>query len=100
MSCRRGALRLPSHRLATRSAPMTEDQFQGVGGLKIFTRAWRPATSPRGVVVIVHGFTSHSGQYMWAADQLVAGGYAVYALDHRGRGKSDGERFFVQRISE
>ena len=79
---------------------MTEDQFQGVGGLKIFTRAWRPAAPPRGVVVIVHGFNSHSGQYMWAADQLVASGYAVYALDHRGRGKSDGERFFVQRMSE
>jgi acylglycerol lipase len=79
---------------------MTEEHFQGVGGLKIFTRAWRPATPPRGAVVIVHGFNSHSGQYMWAADQLVASGYAVYALDHRGRGKSDGERFFVQRISE
>jgi acylglycerol lipase len=79
---------------------MTEDQFQGVGGLKIFTRAWRPATQPRGVVVIVHGFNSHSGQYMWAAEQLVASGYAVHALDHRGRGKSDGERFYVAKFAD
>jgi 7,8-dihydropterin-6-yl-methyl-4-(beta-D-ribofuranosyl)aminobenzene 5'-phosphate synthase len=27
--------------------------FQGGGGLNIFTRSWRPAGRPRGVVVIV-----------------------------------------------
>jgi alpha-beta hydrolase superfamily lysophospholipase len=63
-----------------------------VGGLGIFYRSWRPAGKARGVVV--HGFNSHSGQYTWVAEQLVAGSLAVYALDLRGRGKSDGERFY------
>lgn len=75
--------------------------FAGVGGLKIHTRAWRPAEgAPKAVVVISHGFNSHSGQYDWAASQLAAAGYAVHALDHRGRGHSEGERFYVQRFDD
>lgn len=80
---------------------MNESFFEGVGGLKIFTRSWRPAVGkPRAIVVIVHGFNSHSGQYLWVAEQFVANGLAVYALDLRGRGKSEGERFYVEKIED
>ncbi|HXT99785.1 MAG TPA: lysophospholipase [Polyangia bacterium] len=79
---------------------MTEGSFEGVGGLRIFTRAWRPAGRPVAVVVIVHGFNSHSGQYDWVAEHFVSNGLAVYALDHRGRGKSAGERFFVETFDD
>jgi acylglycerol lipase len=75
--------------------------FQGVGGLNIFARAWHPETQPtRAVIVIAHGVNSHSGYYEWAAQQFTTAGFAVYALDHRGRGQSDGERFFVNSIDE
>ena len=79
---------------------MNEGRFEGVGGLRIFTRSWRPQGKPRAVVVISHGFNSHSGHYLWAAEQFVAHGLAVYALDHRGRGKSDGERFYVEKFAD
>jgi acylglycerol lipase len=79
---------------------MREQTFEGVGGLEIFTRAWRPVERPRGVVVIVHGFNSHSGYYEWTAHQLVARGFAVYALDLRGRGRSDGKRFYVDKFKD
>jgi alpha-beta hydrolase superfamily lysophospholipase len=79
---------------------MNESSFQGVGGLKIFTRSWQPAGKPRAVLVIVHGFNSHSGQYLWAAEQFAANGLAVYALDLRGRGRSEGERFYVEKIDD
>ena len=79
---------------------MTEGRFEGTGGLNIFTRSWRPTGKPRGVVVVVPGFNSHSGYYDWVADQLVAKGLAVYALDLRGRGKSDGERFYVAKFAD
>ncbi len=75
---------------------MKESSFEGVGGYKIFTRSWMPSGTPRAVLVISHGFNSHSGHYVWVAEQFAAKGLAVYALDHRGRGKSDGERYFVQ----
>jgi acylglycerol lipase len=77
---------------------MAEETFKGVADYNIFFRAWRPASKARGVVVIVHGFNSHSGQYLWAAEQLVSNSLAVYALDLRGRGKSDGERYFVDKF--
>ena len=79
---------------------MNTSTFEGVGGLKIFFRSWRPEQGARGVVVIAHGFNSHGGHYEWVGEQLVASGYAVYALDHRGRGKSDGERFFIEKVGE
>ena len=77
-----------------------EESLDGAGGLKIFTRSWRPEGNARGVVVLSHGFNSHSGYYLWVAEQLLASGLAVYALDYRGRGKSDGERYYVEKFSE
>jgi alpha-beta hydrolase superfamily lysophospholipase len=84
----------------TETNQMKESSFTGVGGLKIFTRIWQPEGTARGVIVIVHGFNSHSGQYLWAAEQFASKGLAVYALDLRGRGRSDGERFFVEKIED
>jgi alpha-beta hydrolase superfamily lysophospholipase len=77
-----------------------EERVLGPGGLGIFVRWWQPASRARGAVVICHGVNSHSGYYLWAAEQLVADGLAVYALDLRGRGHSDGERFYLDRISD
>jgi len=79
---------------------MTEGSFKGVDGIKIFTREWQPAGKPHAVVVISHGFNAHSGQYEWVAQQFVSKGLAVYALDHRGRGRSEGERFFVKKFAD
>ena len=77
-----------------------EQHLQGAGGLSIFMRSWRPAGTARAVVVIVPGFNSHSGYYGWVASQLVAANLAVYAVDLRGRGKSDGERYYVDQFSD
>src|SRR5262245_63999515 len=79
---------------------MNEERIEGAGDLGIFVRSWRPQSNARGVVVIVPGFNSHSGHYAWVAEQLTASGLAVYAVDLRGRGKSDGERFYVESISD
>lgn len=51
-------------------------------------------------MVIVHGFNAHSGQYQWVAEQLTGVGLAVYAPDLRGRGQSDGERFYVDKFDD
>ena len=51
---------------------MKESTFEGVGGLKIFYRSWQPEGKTRGVVVIVPGFNSHSGQYLWVGEQFAA----------------------------
>lgn len=79
---------------------MKESTFEGVGGLKIFTRSWQPEANPRGVVVIVPGFNSHSGQYLWVGEQFAARGLATYAIDLRGRGRSEGERWYIEKIED
>jgi len=79
---------------------MNEETLVGVGGLEIFTRVWRPDGKARAVMVIVPGFNAHSGQYQWVAAQLVSHGLAVYAVDLRGRGRSAGERFYVDKIGD
>ena len=82
------------------SANSTNETFDGTGGLKIFVRSWRPQGRPRAVLVICHGVNSHGGQYRWPAEQFVNSGLAVYALDLRGRGRSEGERFYVESVAE
>jgi len=77
-----------------------EELVGGPGGLKLFVRSWRPESRARAVVAIVHGVNSHSGYYHWAGERLAAQGLAVYALDLHGRGKSDGERFYLEKMSD
>lgn len=77
-----------------------ERTFEGVGGLNIFMRSWQPEGTPRAVTVLVHGFNAHSGYMAWPAEQFVGAGFAAYALDLRGRGKSEGERFYVEEFSD
>jgi alpha-beta hydrolase superfamily lysophospholipase len=78
----------------------SEEQVESIGGLKIFVRSWLPEGKPRALVVIVPGFNSHGGQYVDVATQLAARGLAVYTLDLRGRGRSDGERFYVESFAD
>lgn len=79
---------------------LTEEVFEVSGGLRIFVRSWRPEAKPRAVIVICHGVNSHGGQYVWVAEQFLKNGFAVHALDLRGRGKSEGERFLVESVSD
>lgn len=80
--------------------PVIEEYLQGAGGLRILVRSWLPDRPPVASVAIVPGFNSHGGYYVWAAAQLVASGFAVHAVDLRGRGKSDGERFYLERFDD
>lgn len=78
----------------------SEETVNGKDGNQIFFRSWHPPGPPSALVVICHGVNSHSGQYDWTARQLAESGFVVYALDLRGRGKSSGERFYIEDIEE
>ena len=79
---------------------MKEDRIESTGGVRILVRSWHPDSAPRGVVVIVPGFNAYGGRYEWVAEQFTADGLAVYAIDLRGRGKSDGERFYINKFDD
>jgi acylglycerol lipase len=72
--------------------------FQGAGGLKIHWQSWQPQGTPRATVVIAHGVSEHSDRYAHVAARLTAAGFAVYALDHRGHGDSEGPRAYIDRL--
>lgn len=74
--------------------------FQTADGLTIYTESVLPAGNPKAVVLIVHGYAEHSGRYRHVIDRLVASGYAVYTLDHRGHGQSDGLRAYCDRMDQ
>ena len=77
-----------------------QETVEGPSGLKLFFRSWRTPEKPFATIVIIPGFNAHSGYYEWVAQQLNAAGLAVYAIDLRGRGHSEGERFYVETFDD
>ncbi|HWI66382.1 MAG TPA: lysophospholipase [Symbiobacteriaceae bacterium] len=71
----------------------------GVGGVKLYYRTWMP-DEPRASLVLVHGMNEHIGRYAHVAEFFVGQGFAVYGLDHRGYGQSEGVRCHVNRFEE
>ena len=84
-----------------------EGEFEINEKLKLFEQIWLPVggadengLSAKATVVIVHGFGEHSGRYLPLAKALVNAGYAVYAYDQRGHGKSGGPRAYINAWDE
>ena len=76
-----------------------ELQVPGCREVQLRGQAWLPEREPAAVLVISHGLAEHSGRYAQLAERLVEErGYAVYALDHRGHGRSGGERANIGRF--
>lgn len=75
----------------------TTGLFTGVDQIGIFYQTWSPDHADA-TVVLVHGYAEHSGRYAHVAQALNERGYAVWALDHRGHGRSEGERAFVKQF--
>jgi alpha-beta hydrolase superfamily lysophospholipase len=71
-----------------------ESRFRA-DGLELFYRSWKPALRSRALIVIAHGIGEHSGRYERYVQAFLARGFAVYALDHRGHGRSPGQRGHV-----
>ncbi|MDT5170375.1 MAG: hypothetical protein QOD02_3710 [Mycobacterium sp.] len=78
----------------------TERTFDGIGGVRIVYDVWTPDTTPRGVVVLSHGFGEHARRYDHVAQRFGQDALVTYALDHRGHGRSGGKRVLVKDISE
>ena len=70
-------------------------------GVALATYRWLPgAGRPRAAVIIAHGYAEHAGRYDALATRLVEAGHAVYALDLRGHGRSEGARANVGVFGE
>jgi acylglycerol lipase len=77
-----------------------EGRFKGYKGLKLYYQCWLPDKRPKAVLLVAHGLAEHSGRYKNLVNYFVPKGYAVYALDHRGHGRSEGTRSYIDRFSD
>jgi alpha-beta hydrolase superfamily lysophospholipase len=73
---------------------MFESQFDGTEG-RVFFRRWAPAGEPQRIVQLVHGYAEHGGRYGHVAAALNQQASVVYADDHIGHGRSEGERALI-----
>ncbi|WP_437725797.1 lysophospholipase [Sorangium sp. So ce861] len=62
--------------------------FQADDGRELFVYRWLPDDGARGIFHIAHGMSEHAGRYARLAHALSAAGWAVYANDHRGHGRT------------
>ena len=70
----------------------SEEMHKAADGAEVYRQQWLPDTDPRGVVCLVHGLGEHSGRYGHLAQRFTDEGFAVFAMDLRGHGKSSGSR--------
>ncbi|MFK4101514.1 lysophospholipase [Streptomyces sp. NPDC019531] len=77
---------------------MAEHVVEGTHG-PLTVREW-PHDRPRYVALLVHGYGEHVGRYEELAEVLVAHGAAVFGPDHRGHGKSGGERVLIEDFED
>lgn len=66
---------------------------------RLFQQSWLPDGAAKAALILVHGFGEHSGRYEHVARYFTERGFAVYAIDHEGHGKSDGTPGHVERFS-
>src|SRR5215218_3245727 len=73
----------------------TEGSFSGVGDVQIAWQAWAGDVPARAVVVIAHDVCEHGGRYGNVVGEIAPQGFAIVAPDHRGHGRSGGERALI-----
>jgi alpha-beta hydrolase superfamily lysophospholipase len=62
--------------------------MRGSDGITLAIHRWLPEAKPKAAIQIAHGLAEHGARYGRLAKALCGAGYAVYANDHRGHGRT------------
>jgi alpha-beta hydrolase superfamily lysophospholipase len=76
--------------------PIDPTSTTTMGGL--YAETFVPPGTPKGVVVVTHGYAEHCGRYHEVAHVIVDAGWTCVTYDCRGHGKSPGERGYIDRF--
>src|SRR5262249_50934731 len=79
-------------------SPERHTALAGIRG-RVTLHEW-PGERQRYAALIAHGYGEHAGRYGHVAEHLVRHGASVYAPDHLGHGRSEGERALVERLDD
>lgn len=77
-----------------------EGRFEGERGTGIYYQAWIPPGKPKASLVLCHGQGDHSGRFTHVAEYMARNGYAFWAHDFRGHGRSAGKRGHVDNFED
>jgi len=77
--------------------PTRTTTIEASGG-PLYAEIFLPAQTPKGVVLITHGYAEHCGRYHEVAHVIVNAGWAALAYDVRGHGHSPGARGFIDHF--
>ena len=69
-----------------------------VAGGALYAEVFQPSATPKGVVLITHGYAEHCGRYREVAHVIVNAGWAALSYDVRGHGHSPGHKGFIERF--
>jgi alpha-beta hydrolase superfamily lysophospholipase len=64
----------------------------------LYAEQFLPSGTPKGVVLVTHGYAEHCGRYRELANVIVREGWAALSYDVRGHGQSPGVRGFIERF--
>lgn len=71
-----------------------ESYFKSHDHHRLYYQVFKPQKT-KGLLLFVHGLNEHSGRYSNPVHFFLKKGYTIYLFDHRGHGKSDGQRSYV-----
>jgi len=78
---------------------MNEANFTSYDGTRLYLNK-ETSAADKAVCVVVHGLCEHQGRYDYLADKFHQAGIGTYRFDHRGHGRSEGERTFYNDYNE
>jgi len=77
---------------------LKEEFFQNKLGLWIYYQEWKSTTTPKGIIILLHGYGEGLHRYNHIAKAFFD--YHVFALDHQGFGRSEGDRAHVDMFED
>jgi alpha-beta hydrolase superfamily lysophospholipase len=80
----------------------TTGELVGQQGVRLLTQQWLPSqengSSPTALMILAHGYAEHIGRYRHVIEALLEQGYAVFGMDHRGHGQSEGPQCCIEQF--
>src|SRR3712207_1260796 len=67
-------------------------------GMRLFYRSWTPAAPTDKALLLFHRGHEHSGRWQDTVELLGLNDVAIYALDARGHGRSEGDRGCAENL--
>ncbi|XP_042512601.1 caffeoylshikimate esterase-like isoform X2 [Macadamia integrifolia] len=87
--------------LETESIRFEEEFILNSRGFKLYTCRWLPATEPKALIFLCHGYAMECSISMKGTGiRLAKKGFAVYGIDYEGHGKSAGLKAYIPKFED